>query len=271
METVAPFIAVLFLLALIFLIIYIAGFVFYGIFIAPIVLQFKLYKGVTEEQKKILLHKFPYYAGLSAKYKIEFERRLKYFLMNKEFLSRKMEVTEEMKTLVGACAVQLTLGFQPLRFAHFPKILLFPQVFSTKHSNRKRKGEVNSGGLIVLSWEDFINDYKIKDDGVNLGLHEMAHALKLEDAFPDEEFEFLNERDLHHFYEVSTEEFNKIRKRQASFIRPYGGTNREEFFAVSVEQFFEQPKEFRKALPEVYEALVRLLRQNPSENTVQVN
>src|SRR5690606_3714035 len=101
------------------------------------------YQGVTDEQKKILRQKFPFYKALSAKYKIEFEKRLKYFIMNKEFLGRNLEVTDEMKTLIGACAVQLTLGFQPLRFPHFPKILLFPGQFNTKQSNKKRKGEVN--------------------------------------------------------------------------------------------------------------------------------
>lgn len=271
MERFGPVIALLFLLALFLLLIYIAGFALYGFIIAPVIFQFKLYKGVSEEQKRILRLKFPFYAALSAKYKIEFERRLKYFLMNKEFMSRRMDVTEEMKTLVGACAVQLTLGFQPLRFTHFSKILLFPGKFHTKQSDKLRKGEVNSRGIIVLSWEDFINDYKIKDDGINLGLHEMAHALKLEDAFPDDEFEFINERALQHFYEVSTEEYIRIRQKKPSFIRSYAGTDREEFFAVCVEQFFEQPKQFRSALPEIYEALVDLLRQDPAENTVQTS
>lgn len=260
----------LFFLAFVLLLIYGAGLVFYGIFIAPIVFQLKLYKGVTPEQKDILQKKFPYYAKLSAKYKIEFERRLKYFLMNKEFMSRKMEVTEEMRTLVGACAVQLTLGFQPLRFAHFPKILLFPGKFQTKQSSQLKKGEVNSGGIIVLSWEDFLKDYAVKDDGINLGLHEMAHALKVEDIFEDGEYSFLNERALDYFYEVSSVEYDNIRKRKPAFIRSYGGTNREEFFAVCVEQFFEQPVQFRQALPDVYQALVNLLHQDPAESTVRV-
>lgn len=270
MDTAGPFIAALFVLAFIGVFIYAAGALFYGIFIAPIRFQLQLYKGVTEEQKLILRTKFPYYKALSSKFKIEFERRLKYFLMHKEFEGRRMEVTEEMKTLIGACAVQLTFGYRPLRLAHFPKILLYPTVFTTKDSDKKKKGEVNSRGIIVLSWEDFIKDYKITDDGINLGLHEMAHALKIEDAFPDAEFNFLDENELRYFHQVSTDEYQKIRRGEPSFIRSYAGTNREEFFAVAVEHFFEQPEQFEKALPEIYHSLVGLLKQNPAQNTVQV-
>jgi Mlc titration factor MtfA (ptsG expression regulator) len=269
LDIVGPIIAGLFALAFLLILIYALGAIFYGIIIAPIIFQFKLYKGVTAEQKMILLTKFPYYSSLNSKFKIEFERRLKYFLMNKEFEGRRMEITEEMRTLIGACAVQLTFGYRPLRLAHFPKILLYPGVFTTKDSNRKKKGEVNSRGIIVLSWEDFIKDYKIKDDGINLGLHEMAHALKIEDAFPDEEFNFLDEDELHHFHEVSSEEYKKIRRGEPSFLRSYAGSNREEFFAVAVEHFFEQPEKFEKALPEIYHSLVNLLKQNPGKKTVQ--
>ena len=39
----------------------------------------------------------------------------------------------------------------------------------------------------------------------------------------------------------------------------------EEFFAVSVEVFFERPKDLRHELPEVYEQLSKLFRLNPVE------
>jgi hypothetical protein len=83
LENIGPIIAIMFALAFLVLLVYSIGFIFYGVFIAPVVFRFKLYQGVTEDQKYILSKKFPYYAALSPKFKIEFERRLKYFLMNK--------------------------------------------------------------------------------------------------------------------------------------------------------------------------------------------
>ena len=36
-----------------------------------------------------------------------------------------------------------------------------------------------------------------------------------------------------------------------------------EMFAVCVETFFEQPEDFKKNLPELYQTMVNLLRQDP--------
>lgn len=175
------------------------------------------------------------------------------------------KVTDEMKVLVGACAVQLTFGYKPLKLASFPKIILYPSQYYSKYTKRTHKGEVNIKGAIVLSWEDFLHGYKIPDDGINLGIHEMAHAIKLEDAIQDEEYAFMDHDSIIEFHKISTKEFNRIRRGEKSFIRSYAGTNREEFFAVCTEQFFEQPFEFKEQLPELYEALKNLLNQDPTK------
>lgn len=235
-------------------------------FVLPLISYFAVRKGLTKEQKLILEKKFGYYKNLKPAEKKEFERRLKYFIYHKEFIAKDLpNVTEEMKVLVGAAAVQLTFGYAPLKFPHFPKIVLFPGRFYSKGSDKLKKGEVNGSGLIVLSWTDFIRDYKIPNDGINLGLHEMAHALRVEDATEDGEYAFINENELKEFYEVSREEFHKLRRGEKSFIRPYAGTDMEEFFAVAVEQFFEQPEQFEAELPEIYYPLSRLLNQDPAK------
>jgi Mlc titration factor MtfA (ptsG expression regulator) len=232
--------------------------------ISPVVRYIRLLQGIKLSQREILINYFPYYNNLNIHQKKHFERRLKYFLMDKEFIGRKMpEVTEEMKTLIGACAVQITFGYKPLKLSNFPQILLYPSQYYSRYTKKNHKGEVNANGIIVLSWEHFLKGYKIPDDGYNLGLHEMAHALKLEDAISQEEFAFIDHDDLTDFYKKSTEEFNRIRAGKKSFIREYAAMNREEFFAVCVEQFFEQPTEFRQALPELYTSLSQLLRQDP--------
>lgn len=238
--------------------------------VLPIVEYLEIKKGLTLIQKNILKNKFPYYANLSPYDKIQFEQRLKYFLFNKQFIAKDMpSITEEMKILVGASAVQLTFGYSPLKFPRFSKIILFPGSFYSKGSARVRIGEVNPyAEAIVLSWKDFIKGYKIETDGRNVGLHEMAHALKLEDATMDEEYAFLDDDELKNFYEISQEEFAKIKRGEPSFLRAYAGTNMEEFFAVSVEYFFEQPEEFRKQLPDIYASLSRLLHQNPAQSSI---
>jgi MtfA peptidase len=105
----------------------------------------------------------------------------------------------------------------------------------------------------------------VSDDGFNVGLHEMAHALQMEDLIPNEEYSFLNEEALNHWHELAEIEMVRVRNGQNKFLRSYAATNQEEFFAVSVEQFFEQPGAFRNQLPQVYDALADLLQQDPLE------
>lgn len=46
------------------------------------------------------------------------------------------------------------------------------------------------------------------------------------------------------------------------FLRKYASTNREEFFAIAVENFFERPQQFSQTLPHLYTAMVHLLKQD---------
>jgi Mlc titration factor MtfA (ptsG expression regulator) len=61
-------------------------------------------------------------------------------------------------------------------------------------------------------------------------------------------------------------EFTKIKQGAKSYLRRYAFYNREEFFPVCTEYFFERPKEFKKERPELYEALSKLLRQDPAKD-----
>lgn len=218
------------------------------------------------EYRRILLNKFPYYRQLNFQNRQKFQYRLKYFLKDKNFYGQEnLEITDEMKILVGAAAVQVTFGFQAMQLPSFNKIILYPHAYYSKHSNKKHKGEVNSSGAIVFSWEDFLKGYQVSDDGFNVGLHEMAHALQMEDLIPNEEYSFLDEEALNHWHEIAEVEMVRVRNGQNKFLRSYAATNQEEFFAVSVEQFFEQPGTFKNQLPEVYDALADLLQQDPLE------
>src|SRR5690606_39707147 len=43
------------------------------------------------------------------------------------------------------------------------------------------KGEFNPREkVIVFSWKDFENGYKIENDNLNIGIHEFTHAMQLE-------------------------------------------------------------------------------------------
>ena len=56
---------------------------------------------------------------------------------------------------------------------------------------------------------------------------------------------------------------------QKNILGDYAGTNYHEFWAVSVEVFFENPIRFRHELPHLFNAISRLLRQDPIVVTSQ--
>lgn len=222
------------------------------------------YKQSLLKNKEILNKNFSFYRSLPRKSKVLFVQRVERFIRLTEFVPRGMShVSDEMQVLISASAVQITFGYQDVFLDHFTRIIVYPDQFLSSSSNRYHKGEVNPKmGTIVLSWKHFVEGYHYAE-GVNLGLHEMAHALQLENMILNTEYGFMKPADIKRWEEMAEIEIRKIRSPQPSFFRDYGGTNQHEFFAVAVENFFERPKAFLAYHSELYEALCQLLKQDP--------
>jgi Mlc titration factor MtfA (ptsG expression regulator) len=217
------------------------------------------------EVRDILKQYFAYYNILPASDKVHFEQRVVHFIQEKRFIPRGFrKVTLEMKVLIAASAVQLTFGLPEVILQHFNKILIYPRQYFSVITKSYHKGEVNPGvGAIVLSWESFLEGYAKPHDSFNLGLHEMAHALKLENLIDNEEFGFFPEKIMEQWRQQAALVIQNVQDGQNLFFRPYATTNEDEFFAVAVENFFERPKVFYEQFPMLYTTLVLLLNQDP--------
>ncbi|HYG20752.1 MAG TPA: zinc-dependent peptidase [Ohtaekwangia sp.] len=220
---------------------------------------------VPQSFRDILQKYFRYYQQLSPPDKAKFERKLTTFIYAKRFIPRNIDVvTIEMKVLIAATAVQLTFGLPHVYLQHFTKILVYPDDYYSSITKRFHKGEVNPRfGIIVLSWQSFINGYIHPNDAVNLGLHEMAHALRLENLIRNEAYNFFDAALLEQLDIHASRICARMPRETDSFFRPYACTNEHEFFSVAVENFFERPQQFKDEIPEVYDILSRLLRQDP--------
>ena len=217
----------------------------------------------VDEIRVILTDRIPYYNGLSDAAQKKFFSRLIRFIKSKRFIGKEgLKITPEILVMVGAAAIQLTFGLEKYVIAHFKVIMMFPGTFHFRLLNKDLKGGASPRGTLWLSWEAFQHGYEVPDDKRNLGLHEMAHALKL-DVLKGHEFDKAFASYFDDWSDVSSGEFRKMKKGESSFLRKYGGTNRMEFFAVAVEHFFEAPEEFQKELPDIYNHLCVLLNQNP--------
>ncbi|WP_420317040.1 zinc-dependent peptidase [Ekhidna sp.] len=219
---------------------------------------------LSTKHKEFLKSNFEFYQKLPPKSKKIFERRVALFISSKKFIPRNMDhVTWEMKVLISASAIQLTFGFPRVNLSWFRYILVYPESFYSRTNQQRHKGEVNpKAKTIVLSWKDFVEGY-LKPDGRNLGLHEMAHALRLENRIMNEEYNFLDHEVLAEWESRALNTMKEIKNGVEEFFRKYGATNNEEFFAVAVENFFERPTEFKARHPLTYQTMCRLLRQDP--------
>jgi len=221
-------------------------------------------------EKAFLEKYFAFYKKLPDRSRKIFEKRVATFMHSKTFVPRNMvAVAWEMKVLISASAIQITFGFPQVHLSFFRYILVFPDKYYNKDTSQYHRGEVNPRTRsIVLGWKYFVEGY-IKPDGRNLGLHEMAHALRLENRIMNHEYNFLEPEILAEWELHADNTIREIKEGRETFFREYGATDREEFFAVAVENFFERPDEFHDKHPETYNTLCRLLRQNPrllSEN-----
>lgn len=223
-----------------------------------------LFHSLREEYKNHLLTSLNYYRLLDEPNKGLFERRVQKFINMKSFIARGdlKEVTPEMKALIAGSAIQITFGFPSIYFEHFKRILIYPTDYYSLITRKFHQGEVNPNGLIILSWKNLKEGYTPHTE-YNLGLHEMAHALRIENAIENEEYDFLDFSMLRKFTRISLAEMERIRNGEKTIFRPYASTNNQEFFAVAVENFFERPGLFKGYNTELYQTMASLLLQDP--------
>lgn len=236
-----------------------------GYFVPEFRYLVKKYQRLAPRHKRILNKYSAYYKLLPDHLKPRFEQRVQRFMYAKTFIDRGVgRVTDEMKVLISASAAQLTFGLTEIYFANFDKILIYPDSYYSHITKKYHLGEVNPrAGIIILSWKSFVEGYADLKDSLNVGIHEMAHAIHFENRIMNAEYDFLDYELLRHLNWITEREIPKIKSGKPHFLREYAGTNAYEFFAVSLEHFFEQPKEFRSAIPDLYNLLVQLLNQDP--------
>ncbi|MCH2197631.1 MAG: zinc-dependent peptidase [Flavobacteriales bacterium] len=202
-----------------------------------------------------------YYNSLSQEEQAEFTRRVGEFIEYREWIPRSMkEITMEMKVIIASHAVQITFGYPALVLAHFKRIILYPIEYPSRVTGKKHKGEVNALGVIVLSWNHVMDGVRIPDDGINLVIHEIAHALEIENIVQNGEWAFIPEDEMKAFKKEARKVIPEI-DAGTSLLRPYAATNQREFFAVVVENFFERPAQLREVHPTVYDLTAKILRQ----------
>jgi Mlc titration factor MtfA (ptsG expression regulator) len=229
--------------------------------------RFRAYYGPVFH--RFLHHTYPYYRQLSPKDKMPFLRLVRDHYEFFEFVPRKIKLSRAMKAIIYSAAAQLVLRLPPESLTFWRRIIIYPADYESKITGRWHQGEVNPRlRTIVLGWKGVMKGLHRTDDGINLLLHEFAHALWLEHKLAGEHYTVLNPFGVAEFERLAFAEMQQLNGNETHFFRRYAFSNMEEFFAVAVENFFERPVQLRAALPSIYEVLQYTLRQDPAARSV---
>src|SRR6476469_3495222 len=191
------------------------------------------------------------------------------------------EITDEVRLTIAAQACLLLLHRKTDYFPQLLTILVYPLSYMVEERRQigehlweegtmNRLGETGRRmGSLVLSWGAVKHGAADPADGKNVVLHEFAHQLDFENDAADGVPELATREQQLAWSAVMRSEFASLRAADESgiptLLNTYGATDPVEFFAVSVEAFFEQPRALLARHPQLYAELRTYFQQDPVE------
>lgn len=216
----------------------------------------------------ILEQRVDFYQRLDKEGRRRFERQAQVFLAEKRVTGINAEVDDIVRVLTAASAIIPIFGFEGWEYHNLEEVLIYPgafdQDFRQEGRDRDVLGMVGDGAMsrvVILSKPALLAGFSHYRDGHNTGIHEFAHLLDASDGVYDGVPALLDRRYVLPWLELAHREMVRI-TRGRSDLRPYGATNREEFFAVASEYFFERPEALQKENPQLYAMLARIFHQD---------
>jgi len=227
--------------------------------------QEALARPFPESGRAFLREHYDHYDRLPADWRVRFEDDIRIFLADTRITGVEVEVTEELRLLVAASAVTLSLGWPDYAWEQLTEVLLYPQDFDRDYrfGGSERSGETHAWGTVILSIPSLRESFADPDDGFHVGIHEFAHLLDVDQTHFDGIPSGLRPERRREWAAVMEKEMERLR-RGKSALDPYGEHEPPEFLAVAVEAFFEIPLLVRQRHREVYAILAEYFGQDPA-------
>ena len=227
-----------------------------------------------------------FFNKLSGSDRFELLGHIQVFLAEKRFEGcGGFEITDEVRVTIAAQACLLLLHRETDYFPHLLTILVYPLTYMVQEDHQvnqhvweertvPRLGETGRRmGSLVLAWAAVKHGAADPADGKNVVLHEFAHQLDYENHAADGVPGLGTREQQLAWSEVMKTEFASLRAADetgvATLLDTYGATDPAEFFAVSVEAFFEQPRALRARHPRLYGELQNYFQQDPAEYSAE--
>src|SRR5213593_3658189 len=227
-----------------------------------------------------------FFHKLSAGDRAELLGHIQVFLAEKRFEGcGGFTITDEVRVTIAAQACLLLLHRDTDYFPNLVTILVYPLTYMVEEKRQlgehvwqegtvSRLGETGRRmGSLVLAWGAVKHGAADPSDGKNVVLHEFAHQLDYENHAADGVPELETREQQLAWSEVMRSEFASLRAADESgiptLLDTYGATDPPEFFAVSVEAFFEQPLALRVYHPKLYAELQKYFQQDPVDYSAE--
>lgn len=190
---------------------------------------------------------------------------LRIFLDEARITGVEVEATEELKVLVAASAITLSVGWPDYEWDQLTEVLLYPDDFDRDYRFGKedRVGEAHPWGTVILSAPALRESFADPDDAYHVGIHEFAHLLDVSQTHFDGIPAGLSAERTREWVALAEKEMERLR-RGRSVLDSYGAEDAVEFLAVAVEAFFEIPLLVRRRHRELYAILRDYFGQDPA-------
>ena len=217
---------------------------------------------------------YDHYERLDGAWRARFEDDVRIFLAEKRITGVGVEVDDELRLLVAASAVTLSVGWPEYEWDQLTEVLLYPDDFDRDYGfgGDERAGEAHPWGTVILSVPALLESFEVPGrrvprrastssrtcstwtrrhfDGIPVGLggaqaREWARC-------------------------VAEREMERLRAAAARSFDAYGAEDPVEFLAVAVEAFFEVPQRVRRRHATSTRSSPRTSDRTPRRGTTRV-
>ncbi|MEI9957475.1 MAG: M90 family metallopeptidase [Ferruginibacter sp.] len=221
----------------------------------------------------MLAENVAYFKSLNKQQQQQFEKEITEFLSYVKINGVNTTVENIDRVFVAASAVIPVFAFPEWKYYNLKEVLLYADTFNTdfktEGGERNILGMVGTGymeGKMLLSKAALEQGFKNDSDKNNTAIHEFVHLIDKADGDTDGiPSALLSKQYTIPWLDMTFQQMQEILKGKSD-INPYGSTNKEEFFAVVSEYFFERPGLicFQKKHPELYTLLQQIFKQDPA-------
>jgi Mlc titration factor MtfA (ptsG expression regulator) len=226
-------------------------------------------KPFPQEWLDILNKRVPFFRRLSGPLLERFLNCVLIFAHEKLFTpAGGMEITDEVRVVISACAVRLILHLDISYYDRVTEIIVYPYVYKHPKGDDAILGEADDWGTVVLSWPTVLADLEQPGQGHDTAAHEFAHILdRMGDGIFDGTPKLKTRADYRPWALIMSRHFLGLQRgnrKDRSVLRMYGATNEAEFFAVATEAYFEKSAMMKKLLPDLYAELQEFYGGDPA-------